>query len=246
MTIIKWKVIHWKKQSGKLWYKTANLKLNPWIILDWVYKINIKIENTIYYWIWTYLDKNEIFEAHIFDFNNDIYSKNIEINIFDKIRNNKYFQNIDELKKQISIDIKKVKNIKNYVLTFWTFDILHPWHTKYLQNAKFCWDKLVTIIATDNNVFKFKWKYPDNNSEKRITNLKKLKISDTIIVWEENSPMKFINFYKPAYICLWYDQIWFSDILEKYIKKNNLKTKVIRLLPYKEKIYKSSLIKNQM
>lgn len=244
--IIKWKVIHWNKQSRKLWFNTANIVLNKWILNDWVYKINIKIKNNLYSWIWTYLEKNKVFEGHIFNFEQNIYWEIIEINIFDKIRNNKKFKNIEELKKQINNDIEKVKDIKHYVLTFWTFDILHPWHTYYLNSAKFYWDKLITILATDNNVFKFKSNFPKNEASKRLKNIKKLNISDIILLWEENSPMKFINLYKPTFICLWYDQIWFSNILEKYIKKNNLKIKIIRLLPYKEDIYKSSIIKSQM
>ncbi|MGB2111312.1 MAG: riboflavin kinase [Patescibacteria group bacterium] len=38
--------------------------------------------------------------------------------IFDKIRDNKKFNSLDELKGQIKIDIITIKNIKDYVLTF--------------------------------------------------------------------------------------------------------------------------------
>lgn len=243
--IISWKIIHWKKISRKLWFKTANIVLKKGKLEDWVYKINIKINENIYFWIWVFLEKNEIFESHIFDFEEDIYWENIEINIFEKIRNNKKFDNFEELKSQINFDIKKVKEIKNYVLTFWTFDIAHLWHNFYLKNAKFYWDKLITIISTDKNVKKFKWIFPENNAKNRLKNIKKLNISDEILLWEENSPMKYIDFYKPKFICLWYDQIWFSDILKKYIEEKNLKTKIIRINSFKENIYKSSILKNK-
>ncbi len=244
--IIKWKVVHWNNISGKLWFRTVNIDLKKWEIEDWVYKINIKIKSKIYHWIWTYLERNETFESHIFDFNKNIYWSFVEIVLLKKIRNNKKFDNKESLIKQIKKDIKEVKKDKNYVVTFWTFDILHPWHNYYLNTAKFYSDKLVTIVATDNNVKKFKWHFPINNSSTRLENLKKLKIADITMVWEEKSPMKIIELYNPSIICLWYDQIWFTSTLEKYISENKLNTSIIRIPPFKEDIFKSSIIKEKM
>ncbi|MDR1944885.1 MAG: hypothetical protein LBQ59_02065 [Candidatus Peribacteria bacterium] len=54
----------------------------------------------------------------MFDFNEDIYGKEIEIIILEKIRNNSNFQNKKELREQIEKDVKLAKTKKNYVLTF--------------------------------------------------------------------------------------------------------------------------------
>jgi len=42
------------------------------------------------------------------------------------------------------------------VMTFGTFDIVHPGHIHFLQQAKTYGDRLITIVARDMNVQKFK------------------------------------------------------------------------------------------
>ena len=52
--------------------------------------------------------------------------------------------------------------------------------------------------------------------------------------------------YLPKVICLGYDQKWFSNDLENYLKENNLDIEIIRIEPFKEDIYKSSLLKEKL
>ncbi len=241
--IINWIVIKWKQLWRTVWYNTANISYINNDIADWVYKINIVIDNKLYKWAWSFRSNLNIFESHIFDFNNDIYWKEIEIILLEKIRDNKKINSLDELKKLIENDIKIIKNNIKVALTFWTFDIVHEWHRNYLFQAKKYCDKLITIVATDNNIEKFKWKKPLNNIEKRINDVIELNITDEVISWDESNPMKWLDIYNPNYICLWYDQLWFSELLDKYIYDKNLKIYIIRLNPYKEDIYKSSLLK---
>lgn len=138
----------------------------------------------------------------------------------------------------IKSDIQLIKWNKIIVLTFWTFDILHPWHEYYLNTAKTYWNYLVTIIWTDNNVEKIKWRKPILNQETRKNNLKHLNIADIVEIWDENYPLKCLDIYKPKVICLWYDQEWFSAKLNEFPN-----IQIIRLKPYKENQYKSSLMK---
>jgi FAD synthase len=56
--------------------------------------------------------------------------------LFDKIRENRKFKSVKNLKEQIRIDIATIKNLKDYVLTFGTFDVIHPGHIFFLQKAK--------------------------------------------------------------------------------------------------------------
>jgi riboflavin kinase/FMN adenylyltransferase len=49
----------------------------------------------------------EVLEAHILNFNEDIYGKTVEIYFDKKIRDEKKFNSIDELKKQIQNDLKE-------------------------------------------------------------------------------------------------------------------------------------------
>ena len=244
MKILKWEVIEWNKIWRELWFPTANIQVKKNLIEEWTYQVNIIIDEKLFYWAWSYLKNKWVFEVHIFEFSEDIYWEDIEIIIIEKIRDNISFENLEKLKNQIKNDIKFIKNNIIPVLTFWTFDLLHPGHEYYLNNAKKYWNKLITIISTDKNVFKFKNKYPENNEENRKKSLEKLWISDIIEIWKWEDPMKRVNKYIPKVICLWYDQKWFTHILEKYISDNNLNIEIIRIKPYKENIYKSSILKN--
>lgn len=54
-------------------------------------------------------DNRRTIEAHLFDFDSDIYSKNLTIHFLDKIRNERQFASIDELKRQLESDRREVK-----------------------------------------------------------------------------------------------------------------------------------------
>jgi FAD synthase len=66
-----------------------------------------------------------IFESHIFDFDGDLYGKNIEVVILYKIRENEKFENFEALKNQIQKDKEFAKKQTDTVMTFGTFDIFH-------------------------------------------------------------------------------------------------------------------------
>ncbi len=241
-----WVVIEWKKLWRQLWYKTANIKLDIDNLEDWVYKINWIVDSKIFSWAWVYLKDLGVFESHFFDLNYDIYWEKIEIVVLEKIRDNKKFDSIDDLKKQIGSDIKIIKSKTNYVITFWTFDVVHPGHKYYLEKAKKYWDKLITVIARDKNVEKLKNIKCLNNETTRSSGIMGTKIPDLVVLWDLIDPLKVIKDYKPKVVCLWYDQEGFIKKLEKYIEENNLKIEIIRLGSYKPDKYKSSILKEQL
>jgi len=240
------KVLEWKKLWRTIWFPTVNIFCNNENILDGTYRVNVIIDGKKYSWIWAYLKEKKLFEAHIFDFLQDIYSKEIEIYILYKIRENKKFNNLEELKKQILKDVKITKNKEVVIMTFWTFDFFHEGHKYFLNYAKNFWDKLITVIATDKNVLKMKWFYPNFSELERKNEVEKSWISDLVFIWKEDNPMYFLEKYKPDLVCLWYDQSWFSYLLKDFILKNNLKTQIIRIESYKPEIYKSSILKKNL
>lgn len=240
---IKGEVKKGRQIGNQIGFPTANIALKKWLIPDGTYKINVLYNNKIYKWAWVYRESLEVFESHIFDFHADIYGKEIEVIILEKIRNNKLFSNTTELKHQIEKDIKKIIKQDDYVLTFGTFDVIHPGHKHFLSQAKQYGDKLVTVVATDENVKKFKWKLPLHNKIERFEDVKSLWIADIVCMWWWDRPLIRIELYNPKVVCLWYDQFWFIEKLETYIKEKNVRIQIIRIAPYKPDIYKSSIIK---
>lgn len=239
--IITWKVIHWNKNWGKFLFKTANINYKPEEIDDWVYKINVIINNKKYPWVWATIKQKWVFESHIFDFEEDLYWQEIKVYLLKKIRDNKKFNSFEELKKQIEKDIVFTKKIKIKVMTFGTFDIFHPGHEHFLIEASFYWDELITIVARDENVKMIKWNYPKNDENKRLETVKNENLSDTVELGGLKNPFLCLEKHKPDIICLWYDQEGFVEKLQQETKYKNIE--IIRLKSYKPDIYKSSLLK---
>ena len=240
--IISWIVIKWKQLGRLIWFPTVNLLLEDSELSDSTFKINIVIDGVVFSGAWVYRKELWLFEWHIFDFDKEIYWKEIEIIILEKIRDNIKISWLEELKKLISYDVSNIKKIKYTVLTFWSFDVVHKWHSYYLNQAKKYWDLLITIVATDQNIEKFKKFKPQNNQQKRIEDIKKLNISDEVVAGKEENFLKWIDIYSPKVICFGYDQRWVEKV-EDYITKNNLDIEIIRIKSFKPEVYKSSLLK---
>jgi riboflavin kinase/FMN adenylyltransferase len=103
-----------KQIAGKiLGFKTANIFLNSRLVMPkfGVYTCKIRINEKDFFGIVNLGIKptlNENFspmaEAHIFDFNQEIYGKKITIELHEFIRGEKKFPNLTDLKKQIQQD----------------------------------------------------------------------------------------------------------------------------------------------
>lgn len=241
-SFIKWKVVHGKALGCQLWFRTANVLLEWYKVIPWVYRANVFVEGNKYPWVWTYITGSNVFEVHIFDFDDDIYWKEIEVYLCYKIRDNKKFNSTDDLIKAIEDDtIVAKKEVK--VLTFGTFDLVHDGHLYYLSNAKKYWDNLVTIVARDKSVQKFKGKSPLYSEEKRINDVENFQVSDIVELGHESDYFACIKRHNPKVICLGYDQKSANVWLQKYLDENNLTITIVILPPYRENELKSSILK---
>jgi|TARA_Y100000310_G_scaffold316740_1_gene368846 FAD synthetase len=128
------------------------------------------------------------------------------------------------------------------VLIFGTYDIIHPGHLNFFNQAR-KHGKLTIIISRDKTVKAVKGRFPLNNETKRLANLKSINITENILLGNITNKYAIIKKLKPDVICIGYDQTSFTDKLKQKIKEFNLTTKIIRLKPYKEKKYKSSKLK---
>lgn len=111
------------KQIGRtIGFPTANLKINKDFIIPkiGVYYTNVFVNNILYKGITNvgtnptvHGDKLTV-ETFILDFKEDIYGENIEVIFVKKIRNQTKFDNIFELKKQLSKDKNIARNENLY------------------------------------------------------------------------------------------------------------------------------------
>ena len=103
------KVIEGAKIGRKLGFPTANMKYPKDIVrLPYgVYKIKCFDKFALMNWgVKPTFNSEELIEVHIPEFEADLYNKELEIEILSKIRDEKRFGNLDELKEQIKRDIE--------------------------------------------------------------------------------------------------------------------------------------------
>lgn len=129
------------------------------------------------------------------------------------------------------------------VMVFGTFDILHPGHRFFLEEAKGRGNYLVAVVARDITVKQLKKVDPVHDERQRAANLEALGIADKVVLGSLGDKYEVIEQEKPDIICLGYDQKFFTSSLGEELKKRKIKARVVRLMPYKENIYKSSIIR---
>ena len=114
---IEGKVIAGEKRRRKIGFPTCNLKLNNYVIPQpGVYAVKVNGNNFAKKGIAnigfrpTFNGQSLLLETNIFGINKNLYNKVIDVHFKKFIRKEKKFQNIEELKKQIKIDIHKAQN----------------------------------------------------------------------------------------------------------------------------------------
>ncbi|MFH1258038.1 MAG: D-glycero-beta-D-manno-heptose 1-phosphate adenylyltransferase [Candidatus Micrarchaeota archaeon] len=88
---------------------------------------------------------------------------------------------------------------KIIVTTNGVFDILHPGHVRYLENAKALGDILVVGVNSDASVKKIKGEHrPVNSEDDRAEVLAALQCIDYVCVFPETTPEHFLEAIKPS------------------------------------------------
>ena len=109
-----------RKMGRKIGFPTCNIKLNDYVIAKpGVYAVNILINKNKKLlrgianlgYRPTFNQKEILLEVHIFNFSRNLYNKHLTIEFIDFIRKEKKFKNINQLKKQINLDIGKAKKL---------------------------------------------------------------------------------------------------------------------------------------
>ncbi|KKR78939.1 MAG: Cytidyltransferase-related domain protein [Candidatus Nomurabacteria bacterium GW2011_GWA2_40_9] len=132
-------------------------------------------------------------------------------------------------------------------MVFGTFDGVHAGHLNFFKQAKKISPNsfLVVSIARDKNVLKIKGKLPFYTEKQRMNLVKKTGLVNKVILGGVDNYLAHILRENPDIICLGYDQKAYVQELRKDLKKNGFLAKIIRLKPYKKKIYKNHLLKTK-
>ena len=113
------RVIHGNELGRTIGFPTANIRLhrqvNP---VKGVYAVRVRLKSGAFFngvanigTRPTINGVNQLLEAHLFDFQGDIYGQWLEVELCHKIRNEMKFPSFDDLKAQIAQDVETAKNI---------------------------------------------------------------------------------------------------------------------------------------
>ena len=83
---------------------------------------------------------------------------------------------------------------RKVVFTNGCFDILHPGHTRYLEQARALGDHLIVAVNSDQSVRAIKGpRRPIMDEESRAEMLAALACVDTVVVFRDETPLEIIN-----------------------------------------------------
>jgi len=107
-----------RQQGKKIGFPTCNIDIKDYVIsMPGVYAVNVKRKNSdkslkaianLGYRP-TFNQKKILLEVHIFNFSGNLYNKYLSVEFIKFIRKEKKFKNVNQLRKQIQIDLKIAK-----------------------------------------------------------------------------------------------------------------------------------------
>ena len=118
---IEGKIQKGRQLGTKIGFPTANLDINNYILAKpGVYAVKVKKKKSSKYirgianlgYRPTFNGKKILLEVHLFNFSENLYNKYLKVEFLKFIRAEKKFKNVDQLKKQIKIDLVTAKKTK--------------------------------------------------------------------------------------------------------------------------------------
>lgn len=114
------------------------------------------------------------------------------------------------------------------VMASGVFDLLHPGHLHYLQEARKLGDELVVVVATDNTVRRRKHE-PITPQDMRVKMIASLRIVDRAVLGSDGDMYQVVKDLKPDIIALGYDQEHDEAKIREELGRRGIAAEVVRL-----------------
>jgi FAD synthetase len=137
---------------------------------------------------------------------------------------------------------------KTKIMVFGTFDVIHKGHLHFFKQARKLSRRpfLIVSVSRDANAKKIKGQMPLHNEKYRLKNVANCPLVNKAILGGAKSYLPHIIKEKPQIIGLGYDQSAYVGGLRAKLLQSGVKVKIARLRPFKQKIYKTSLLKTKI
>lgn len=116
------------------------------------------------------------------------------------------------------------------VLATGTFDLLHPGHLTYLEEAATVGDELFVVVARDATASKVTV-VPEDQRRRMVQGLRPV---DRAVLGSEEDMYEPVEELDPDVLALGPDQRWDESVLEEEILSRGLEVEVIRVEKYEE------------
>ncbi len=126
------------------------------------------------------------------------------------------------------------------VLCCGTFDGLHPGHEDYFRQARSLGSRLVVVVARDETVKIIKGRSPFYDQDTRLQVIAAHPLVDEARLGLSGDKYRVIEAIRPDIVLLGYDQEAFTESLGEVLRARGLSCTVVRALPFKPDIFKSS------
>ena len=133
---------------------------------------------------------------------------------------------------------------KGVVMVFGVFDGLHKGHESFLRQARRWGSELIAVVARDAAVRELKKKRPRLSEKERARALGASRMADRVVLGDKEQGIYLVaKRYKPAIICIGYDQDALAEDLRRRMRKGYLPAmRLIRLRPHRPYMFRSSLL----
>jgi FAD synthetase len=119
------------------------------------------------------------------------------------------------------------------VMASGVFDILHPGHLRYLQEAKDLGDELIVVVASDATVRRRKHE-PITPERMRLELVSSLKMVDRAYLGSDGDMFGVVERIRPDIIALGYDQDFDEHGIEEALERRGMHVRVVRLSKHGE------------
>ena len=114
------------------------------------------------------------------------------------------------------------------VMATGVFDILHPGHLHFLEEARKLGDELVVVVATDNTVRSRKHE-PITPQDMRLKMIAALRPVDRAVLGHDGDMYQIVEDIKPDIIALGFDQAHADEEIKAELEKRGIKASIVRL-----------------
>ncbi|MFH2063229.1 MAG: adenylyltransferase/cytidyltransferase family protein [bacterium] len=132
------------------------------------------------------------------------------------------------------------------VLVFGVFDLLHPGHVFFLEQARSHGERLVVIVTRDERALEGKGRRPVFSLEERLKLVGSLQAVDLAEAGDRPGEWTAILRHKPNVICIGHDQTADHPKIRQQIESITPKPQILRLPTYGDGELSSSAIRRRL